>query len=125
MSKTKRFEIYTDEPHGPTFDEMEKLKFAGEKNKKKSARFGIIADEPTGDTFVDGLRSHIDFPKADSATLLGNKVIADSSGQGEYEPPKSTLPDATAAGSGGGSISIGKSSPKHGKGMKPMTRFKP
>ncbi|MFI5397594.1 MAG: hypothetical protein ACHQ9S_18815 [Candidatus Binatia bacterium] len=132
MSKTKRFEIFTDEPRGPTFDEDGKgsgiyNRLGGEKNTKKKARFGINADEPDGDTF-DGHPphgSHINFPKADSGPVLLNKVVAASSGQGEYEPDTNALPNATdlAHGSGGGSNPVGKSSPKHGKGMKPMSKW--
>ncbi len=114
MGKTKRFEIYDREPHGTTFEDVSENDWAGSKNKKKSARFGVETKEPDGTTFIDK-GSHIDFPKADRAPLLGLKVIAESGGQGKYTPPTSTLPDATKEDTGGGSIAIGKSSPKHGK----------
>lgn len=129
MSKTKRFEIYSDEPSGPTFDEDGKGssiydRLAGPKNKKRSDRFGIENDEPCGETFEDPPKSHINFPKADSGPHLGVKVLAATSGQGEYEPRTDQLPDANVKDTGGGSIPIGKSSPKHGK-MKLSQRFKP
>ncbi len=121
MSKTKRFEIHDQEPNGPTFDEDGKGsgiygRLAGAKNKKRPDRFGINCDEPEGVTF-EKAGSHIDFPKADRGTPMESKVVASSSGQGEYEPAKSGPVDF------GGSVPVGKSAPKHGREMKKMSRF--
>lgn len=117
MSKTKRFEIHSDEPRGTTFDAAKDqyAHLAGAKNKKRAARFGIETDEPEGTTFQHA-GSHIDFPKADRSAPE-SKVVASSSGQGEYNPAKSGPHDF------GGSIGVGTSSPKRGK-MKYMKGFK-
>ena len=50
MSKSKRFEIYDQEPNGMTFDDVKETKWAGESNKKRAARFGVENDEPHGTT---------------------------------------------------------------------------
>lgn len=124
MSKSKRFEIYDQEPNGMTFDDVKETKWAGESNKKRAARFGVENDEPHGTTYEDPAKSHINFPKADAAPVLGNKVVAASSGQGEYEPENAAgrLKESNSY-LMGGSISVGKSAPKHGREMKKMSRF--
>jgi hypothetical protein len=118
MSKTKRFEIYGNEPSGTTFEDVAETKWAGSKNKKPRDNFGIENDEPHGDTFVDPEKSHIDFPKADRGPVLGTKAIAESGGQGEYDPMRAAGRLKSGDGDGqysGGSVGVGKSSPKHGK----------
>lgn len=116
MSKTRRFEIYGNEPNGTTFEDGDKAKFAGPKNTKRKARFGVENDEPHGTTFEDPEKSHIQFPNADTGKVMGVKTIAETKGQGEYEPEKAAgrlKPGGNDY--SGGSVGVGKSSPKHGK----------
>lgn len=121
MSKTRRFEIYGDEPKGTTFEDGTGAKFAGPKNKKRAARFGVENDEPRGTTFEDPAESHIRFPHADGAKLRGVKTIHETSGQGEYEPEKGS--GRLKPGEIGGSVGVGKSSPKRGS-MKTSQGFR-
>jgi hypothetical protein len=123
MSKTKRFEIYSEEPRGSTFEDGKQAydHLAGPKNKKRAARFGVENDEPSDITFEDPPESHIKFPKADEAPLLGLKVIAESGGQGKYNPPENARKGCDEF---PGIPGIGKSAPKHGK-MRVKQGFKP
>lgn len=120
MSKTKRFDIETAEPNGTTFT-ARPAHFAGNKQSKRTARFGIGDGDPTGITFEPDL-SHINFPKADVG-VRDVKTISETSGQGEYEPSAKGSPNATTAASGGGSIAVGKSSPKKGGHMSTKARW--
>lgn len=115
MSKTKRFEIEANEPSGTTFT-ARPGRFAGDKQSKRAARFGIGDGDPTGITFEPDL-SHIKFPHADGGPVREVKTISKTSGQGEYNPAKPAPRDF------GGSVGVGKSSPKHGSKMSTKARY--
>jgi hypothetical protein len=114
MSKTKRFCIESNEPHGTTFESAKELGLAGAHNKKRASRFSIETDEPEGITFPHA-GSHIDLPNADRAPKE-SKTESTSSGQGEYNPARSGPQNF------GGSVGVGTSAPKRGS-MKPMRSF--
>lgn len=103
MSKTKRFDIESNSPHGTTFAGNKSPSFAGSSNSKKSSRFGIGDGDPNGTTFVKNT-SHISFPKASGTP--SDKTKSQSSGQGKYSPASKGPQDF------GGSVPVGKSSRK-------------
>lgn len=102
---------------GATFTANDPAKFRDGGQTKKKAQFGVI-NEAKGPT-IDENSTHIPTPNADVAPLK-NKVIAETSGQGEYEPEKASG-QVKAEAQFGGSVGVtghkksGKSMPiKHG-----------
>jgi hypothetical protein len=99
--KRSDFGVTGPEAHtGPTIDSTA-LKLAGASNTKRKASFGVQCG-PNGDTFtVD--RSHISMPNADKAPKESKTV---SSSTGRYSP------QGRGPQNFGGSVGVGKSSPK-------------
>lgn len=102
MSKTTRFDIKSNSPQGTTFQGNRSAKLAGSSNTKRKANFGINSTEPQGTTFT-GNKSHISLPNADKAPPA-SKAVSESSGT--YKAAKVGGRDF------GGSVPVGKSSPK-------------
>jgi hypothetical protein len=102
MSKTIRFDIESNSPQGTTFTGNRSPKLAGSSNTKRKANFGINSTEPQGTTFT-GNKSHISIPHANKAPKEV-KTLSESSGT--YKPAKVGGRDF------GGSVGVGKSSPK-------------
>jgi hypothetical protein len=88
MAKKASFGVTSDEPCGTTFTHGGQPKMAGAHNTKRKAQFGVVR-EAVGATINVNSPAIGEFPKADKAKLMGVKVIAKTSGQGDYSPKKS------------------------------------
>lgn len=103
------FGIKSDEPCGTTFEHAGPGSRAGATNTKRKADFGV--EVPTGPTITTN-RSHINMPNADRKPKE-SKQTYEAGGQGStYSPPRSSGNKDF-----GGSVGVGKSSPKRGRTM--------
>lgn len=113
--KRNDFGVMSDEPCGTTFEHAGPGSRAGATNTKRNARFGV-EQGPHGATFTED-STHIKTPNADQKPKE-SKVISAKGGQGStYSPPGSGPKDF------GGSVGVGKSSPKRGKTMSTTARL--
>lgn len=105
--KRPDFGVKSDEPCGTTFEHAGPGSRAGATNTKRKASFGVEVPGPQVDQ--EGSDTHVESMNADRKPKE-SKIISEAGGQGStYKPPRANRDNF------GGSVGVGKSSPKKGR----------